>query len=179
MAMIRMLYGWFCRLVLGLVAAVLLFVLFVVVRIVTWHQTDDPARLETKRDYLERVAATTLPPSAPNLVVILFDDLGYGDLGAYGSEAVRTPHLDRLAAEGIRFDSGYAASPYCSASRVGLLTGRYPVRAGLDHVLQAPGTWEDLLLELGWKHRWLPGEEILLSEVLSAAGYRSAIYGKW
>lgn len=179
MAVIRTLYGWFCRLVLGLVAVAVLFVLFVAARIVTWHQADDPARVAAKRDYLQRVAATALPPAAPNLVVILFDDLGYGDLGAYGSEAVGTPNLDRLAAEGIRFDSGYAASPYCSASRAGLLTGRYPVRAGLDHVLQAPGTWQDLLLKLGWKHRWLPGEEIVLAEVLSAAGYRTAIYGKW
>lgn len=173
------LYRWFCRLAAVIAAAIGLVLLVLLGRIATWHQTDDEEHLAAKRAYLETIRAGGVAPDAPDVVLILFDDLGYGDLGAYGTTAVRTPNLDRLAAEGIRFDSAYAASPYCSASRAGLLTGRHAVRAGLDHVLQAPGTWQDLLLRLGWRNRRLPAEEITLSEVLSAAGYRTAIYGKW
>ncbi len=141
---------------------------------------DDPRHLEAKREYLEGLrAGAERGGGRPNLVLILFDDLGYGDLGCYGSAAVRTPNLDRLAAAGARFTQAYATSPYCSASRAGLLTGRYPARAGLDHVLQAPWTTTDLLLRLGRRNRRLPSDEIILAEALSAAGYATAIFGKW
>ncbi len=148
-------------------------------RIVLHHQSDDRARVASKLRYLaglaERGPSVALPP---NLVVILFDDLGYGDVGAYGSP-IRTPAIDRLAAEGALFRHGYSASPYCSAARAGLLTGRFAVRSGLDHVVQAPWTWRDLLLRLGWRNRRLPLEEITLAELLSAAGYATAAFGKW
>ena len=67
----------------------------------------------------------------PNLVIIFADDLGYGDLGCYGSPVIRTPHLDRMAAEGLRFNDFYSAAEVCSPSRAALLTGRYPVRSGM------------------------------------------------
>ena len=67
----------------------------------------------------------------PNILVLLCDDLGYGDLGCFGHPAIRTPHLDRLAAQGMRLTSCYAAAPVCSPSRAGLLTGRHPYRAGM------------------------------------------------
>src|ERR1035437_6527602 len=70
----------------------------------------------------------------PNIVMIYADDLGYGDLGCYGSR-IRTPNLDRMAAEGIRFTQFYSANPVCSPSRAALLTGRYPTRTGVPHVL--------------------------------------------
>jgi len=70
-------------------------------------------------------------PPRPNIVVLLCDDLGYGDLGCYGHPAIETPHLDRLAESGIRFTSCYSSAPVCSPSRVGLLTGRSPNRAGV------------------------------------------------
>jgi uncharacterized sulfatase len=149
-------------------------------RILFYGQEDDADRVAAKRDYLERIAeGPALPPSSPNLVLILFDDLGHGDIGAYGGTAIRTPNLDRLAAEGLLFRDAYAPSPYCSASRAGLLTGRYAVRAGLDHVLQAPWTWKDCLERLGGLNRRLPAEEITLAEVVQAAGYATAIVGKW
>ncbi len=164
------------------VATILLAVLvvFVVGRILLYRQGDDEQHLAIKKSYLQRIWDTTsdLPPG-PNVVVILFDDLGRGDIGAYGGQAIATPRLDRLAAEGLLFENAYSPSPYCSASRAGLMTGRYAVRSGLDHVLQVPGSWQDRALRFGGLNRRLPAEEIILAEILRAAGYATAIVGKW
>ena len=103
----------------------------------------------------------------PNFVVIFADDLGYGDLGVYGSETIRTPNLDRMAAEGMRFTDFYATAPFCSPSRASLLTGRYPVRAGVPYVL--------FPTEL----TGLPPAEITIAEILSDKGYATAAIGKW
>lgn len=103
----------------------------------------------------------------PNFVVIFADDLGYGDLGVYGSEQIRTPHLDTMAAEGMRFTDFYAAAPFCSPSRAAILTGRYPVRSGVPYVL------------FPTESTGLPQAEITLAELLSEAGYATAAIGKW
>ena len=119
------------------------------------------------------ILAALLFPSAagaqdrPNFVVIFADDLGYGDLGVYGSERIRTPHLDRMAAEGMRFTDFYAAAPFCSPSRASILTGRYPIRAGVPYVL------------FPTESTGLPQAEITLAELLSEAGYATAAIGKW
>jgi arylsulfatase A-like enzyme len=149
-------------------------------RVVFYSQEDDERHVESKTAYLDRIArSSNVAPTGPNLVFILFDDLGLGDIGAYGSQTIATPRIDRLAAEGLLFRDAYAPSPYCSASRAGWLTGRYAVRGGLDHVLQASGEWRDLLIRLGRLNRRLPAEEITLAEVLQAAGYATTIVGKW
>ncbi len=148
-------------------------------RILLYKQRDDAVHLASKEAYLERIAGLSGKPTGPNVVLIVFDDLGYGDLGAYGSRAIRTPSIDRLAQEGLRFTHAYSASPYCSAARAALLTGRYAVRSGLDHVLQPREEIYDALLRLGGRHRRLPAEEITLGEVLAAAGYETAMVGKW
>ncbi len=110
-------------------------------------------------------AATSEPP--PNIIVILADDLGYGDLGCYGSTTIATPRLDRMAREGLRFTDAYAAAPFCSPSRAALLTGRLPARCGLPYVL------------FPTEHHGLPAAEITIPEMLKTRGYATACVGKW
>ena len=174
-------FRMFVRWTAVIVAAVIVVgALYLAGRVVFYRQVDDKAHVESKRGYLERITAmTTGAEAGPNFVVILFDDLGYGDIGAYGGRAIRTPNIDRLAAEGAIFRHAHAASPYCSGSRAGLMTGRYPVRSGMDHVLQARGSFNDQLLKIGGLNRRLPAEEITIAEVLSAAGYATGMVGKW
>ena len=137
-----------------MVAVAVLPILVAAGRVALYRQRDDPEATARKDAYLASLRNERASSGErPNVVVLLFDDLGYGDLGAYGSRAVRTPSIDRLAAEGALFRHGYAVSPYCSASRAGLLTGRYPVRMGLDHVVQAPGTITDTLERFEAIHR--------------------------
>ena len=75
--------------------------------------------------------AAEQPMARPNIVIILADDLGWGDLGCYGHPSIRTPNLDRMAAEGMRFTDFYSAAEVCTPSRAALLTGRYPIRSGM------------------------------------------------
>jgi arylsulfatase A-like enzyme len=99
----------------------------------------------------------------PNVILILADDLGYGDLGCYGQAHIRTPNLDRLAAEGLRFTSFYAGGAVCVPSRAVLLTGKHTGHAALRENVTQP----------------LPSEELTLAEHLGAAGYHTAVVGKW
>ncbi|MCC6408328.1 MAG: sulfatase [Planctomycetes bacterium] len=107
----------------------------------------------------------------PNVVLIVADDLGYADLGVQGARDVRTPNLDRLAAEGVRFTAGYVTAPLCAPSRAALLTGRYGQRFGLE---TNPGSERDAAAGFG-----VPRDEPMLAERLKAAGYATAIVGKW
>lgn len=105
--------------------------------------------------------------ASPNVVLIYADDLGYGDLGCYGAARVRTPHADRLAAEGLRFTDAHATSATCTPSRFGLLTGRYPWRVKGTGVL--PGN-AGLIIPPGTK---------TLASMLQGAGYTTGVVGKW
>jgi arylsulfatase A-like enzyme len=109
----------------------------------------------------------------PNVIVILVDDLGSLDTHAYGAEDLETPHLDELAERGVRFTQFYAAAPVCSPSRAGLLTGRYPVRAGMPSNAPPPPL-PDIVYEAG-----MPTEEVTIADMLQAAGYATALVGKW
>jgi arylsulfatase len=103
----------------------------------------------------------------PNIIIIFCDDLGYGDIGINGHPTIRTPNLDRMAINGIRFTNYYSASPASTASRYALLTGRYPSRSGFRWVLP-PGA-----------ERGIHPNEITLAEALREQGYSTAIFGKW
>ena len=109
-------------------------------------------------------------PSPPNIIVILADDLGYGDVGFNGPTDAQTPNLDRLAHEGIVFSNGYVASSLCSPSRAGLLTGRHPAKVGWE--INAPHNPLD-------HHTGLDVNETLLPEYLQRTGYRTMAVGKW
>lgn len=93
-------------------------------------------RLEAHRDYLNVIepATRTARAELPNIIVIMMDDMGWGDMSAFGSKAIHTPYLDQLAANGMSFTNGYASSPLCTPSRFGFLTGRYSARATLTNV---------------------------------------------
>lgn len=114
----------------------------------------------------------------PNIVVVLADDLGWGDLGCYGQKRYRTPHLDRLAAGGVRFSDFYAPYPYCAPSRASLLTGRYPFRTGL---VQNPVPAGDPLVKDTdrFDRLGLPTSELTLARLLHDAGYVTCAIGKW
>ena len=103
----------------------------------------------------------------PNVIFILTDDQGYGDLGIYGAKDIETPHLDELARNGAYFTSYYATQPVCSASRASIMTGTYSDRIGI-HNAYSPGS------KVG-----LNPEETTIAELLKASGYKTAAYGKW
>jgi arylsulfatase A-like enzyme len=109
----------------------------------------------------------TMTTGLPNIVIIYADDLGYGDVGAYGAAQLKTPNMDRLATEGLRFTQGYAASATCTPSRYALLTGIYPWRNKDAKIL--PGT-APLLIDTG---------QITIPKMLKAKGYHTGIVGKW
>src|SRR5215217_585733 len=112
------------------------------------------------------IAADAPAASPPNVVLIFCDDLGYGDLSCYGSK-IRTPNLDRMAADGMRFTDFYVAQAVCSASRAALMTGCYSNRVGI-------------LGALGPANRiGISDRETTIAEVLKARDYATAIYGKW
>ena len=113
----------------------------------------------------------------PNFVIIFIDDLGYADIGPFGSTLNRTPHLDRMAAEGMKLTDFYVASSVCTPSRAALMTGCYPQRVDMEHNALA-GSGNNLVLFPG-DPKGLNPSEITIAEILKEAGYATAIVGKW
>ncbi len=123
---------------------------------------------------LVALAGTTSSAAAndrPNFIIILADDLGYGDLGCYGSAVNRTPHLDRMAAEGLRFTDFHSNGPMCSATRAALLTGKYQQRFGRN--------FEAALSAKSMPDEGLPLDAVTIADALGDAGYATGMYGKW
>ncbi|MFQ6034384.1 MAG: sulfatase [Sedimentisphaerales bacterium] len=106
----------------------------------------------------------------PNIVVILVDDLGYGDLSSYGATDLKTPNIDRLVAAGMRLDNFYANCPVCSPTRAALLTGRYPDLVGVPGVIRT---------HITSNFGYLAPQAVLLPSLLKKVGYHAAIVGKW
>ncbi len=115
-------------------------------------------------------------PNRPNIVFFLLDDLGWRDLGCYGSTFYETPRLDRLAREGMLFSDAYASCPVCSPTRASLQTGKYPATVGVTNFI--PGNAWGRLEGVPYLHR-LPHEEHTISQALKAGGYRTLHVGKW
>jgi len=138
--------------------------------------------MRTRRDFLKAVslgaaalavprvgAAAPAQRRKPNIIIILADDLGYGDISCYGHKTIRTPHVDALAAGGLKFTDFHSNGAVCSPTRAALLTGRYQQRCGVTGVVTAR------------RHRkvGMPLDEVTFAEVLRKAGYATGIFGKW
>ncbi|MEL6593111.1 MAG: sulfatase-like hydrolase/transferase, partial [Bacteroidota bacterium] len=108
----------------------------------------------------------TPPPDQPNIIIIFADDLGYGDLGVYGHPTIATPHLDQMAAEGMKLNQFYAAASVCTPSRAGLMTGRLPIRSGMCSAKRRV-LFPD-------SDGGLPESEITIAEGLRELGYATA-----
>ena len=106
----------------------------------------------------------------PNVLIILTDDMGYGDISCYNSDQVKTPNIDKLAKKGVRFTNFYVPTPYCAPSRATLLTGRFPLRHGM---VQNPAP------DAGINEVGISASENTLGEVFQTAGYKTKLIGKW
>ncbi|HAD61109.1 MAG TPA: arylsulfatase, partial [Planctomycetaceae bacterium] len=112
-------------------------------------------------------ASTANAAAPPSVLLVLCDDLGYGDLGCYGNELVKTPNIDAFARTSLRFTDCYSSHPNCSPSRTGLMTGRTPYRIGIHN-------WIPMLSPMH-----VPTSEVTIAEVLKSQGYDTALCGKW
>jgi uncharacterized sulfatase len=155
--------------------------------------SSDPVPPRDPAEVIKQVGSA--PERLPNIVIIVADDLGYGDVGVYGGRAIRTPHIDGLAQQGVRFTDFHACDSVCTPSRAGLLTGRYPKRMGLDFPLQSESiSWlTGLVIKLGYLAgklglmdlateggaTGLHANEITLAEALKVRGYATGMVGKW
>ena len=131
------------------------------------------------RRVLALLALACLGADKPNVVLIVADDLGWRDLGCYGSTFHRTPNLDRLAKDGVRFTDFYAACPVCSPTRVSILTGKYPQRTGITDWLPGRADNPSQKLKRPPLPQQLPLSEVTIAEALKAHGYATGIVGKW
>ncbi len=142
----------------------------------------------TRREFVASAAAASALAGAaadvslgaqaerPNVLYIMADDLGWGDLSCYGRPDYKTPNLDRLASEGVRFTHAYSAAPVCTPTRCAFVTGRYPARTAVG--LEEPLSWRKQLAEQK-RDPGLPPEHPTVASLLKTAGYRTALVGKW
>jgi arylsulfatase A-like enzyme len=122
----------------------------------------------TRREFAGLLAAAAQPAERPNILLILTDDLGFADLSCYGSQSIKTPNIDRLARQGVRFTRAYSNAPVCSPTRAALMTGRYQHRLGIEYVFTTRSAGKGLLTS-----------ETALPRLLKNAGYATAMAGKW
>lgn len=168
-----------------LVLVVLLAAVFVAYRVLTTGQVDNAGKLASKSDYLESIGAGHgNGHDRPNVIFILFDDMGYGDIGAGASDnrLIKTPNIDRLAANGVVLSDFHSPAPVCTPSRAGFLTGRLPPRAGMPYVVFPSGSPMAFVVSTITNPEAnvrFPPEEITLADLFGAAGYATGMIGKW
>ena len=128
-----------------------------------------------------RLAADPAPLRTPNVVFLIADDLGYAELGSYGQTKIRTPHLDRLAREGMRFTQHYSGNPVCATSRCVLMTGKHSGHAFIrnNREMKNRVSKSDLLPEIFGGQEPIPADEITLAELFKQHGYTTGAFGKW
>ncbi len=138
-----------------------------------------------------KTLASTAKTDKPNILFILIDDMGWKDIGCSGSTYYETPHIDKLASEGIRFLNAYSAAPVCNPSRGAIFSGKYPARTQLTTVFNGPAGPDDRLYDKSKyrgendqyfeaRHRHaLPRTEVILPQALADGGYRTGFFGKW
>ncbi len=184
--MVFLVKKWFKRIGLVLLIPALIVLgglVYAGLKIGFYRQKDDAAHLAAKGAYLkELAAANTQRPRAgrPNILVIFYDDMGYGDLGFTGSRAIKTPNIDALAFAGTVMTNFHSSSPVCSPARAAFLTGRLPPRAGMsDVVFPSGGIQQAVINKLNSVNIRIPAEEITLADVLKADGYSTNMIGKW
>lgn len=147
------------------------------------------------RDAFKALRVVNTSADKPNGIIIYGDDLGYGDLGCYGSTSIRTPHIDRLTQAGMRFTDYYACGGVCSPSRAGLLTGHYPFRSGMSgnpypgNEAKGQRMLRNLVGQLAvlgradlpeaYATEGLSDREMTVAAAFQVAGYRTAMIGKW
>ncbi|MFK8049923.1 MAG: sulfatase [Halioglobus sp.] len=178
------------RRILGLAATLILLILILAIlaalRISSSQQSDNRERVANKQEYLQGFSdlATSDSPAAPrpNIIFILYDDLGYGDIGVGAQGLIKTPNINQLATNGVSLSDFHSPAPVCTPSRAGFLTGRLPARAGLPNVVFPTGSTKSLIFDklLSPKtNKRLPEEEITLANILKATGYATGMIGKW
>jgi len=137
--------------------------------------------LENHRNYLSSIE-NIANKKPPNIVLVFVDDMGYGDISCFGSNAIHTPHLDDLAENGVKLNSFYASSPICTPSRFSCLTGRYPTRSFIHSVFfphsHPIGKFMSPLM-FPYGVRGILPDEITIAEALQAGGYKTGMFGKW
>jgi arylsulfatase A len=128
---------------------------------------------------LPAVAEMRAPLDRPNIIYILADDLGYAELGSYGQKIIKTPNIDRIAAEGIRFTQHYSGQAVCAPARCSLMTGKHMGHAYIRNNGNPPGRETDQDRSMFPGQHPIPDDSVTIAEVLKARGYATAAYGKW
>src|SRR6478609_10572355 len=127
---------------------------------------------------------TPAADARPNIVFVLVDDMGYADLGCMGAKDIKTPHIDRLAKEGLKFTDFYANAPVCTPTRTAFMTGRWQQRVGFEWAMgftaeQFRRVDGKLIPEPDKLAFGLPSSETTIAEMLKSAGYATGVFGKW